>query len=206
MTYILTASASTFFTPFEISSVLAIIVYIVLILASIESVNLVTAVRYVSTLSAVIAEIWKQKIRKPRIKKVHRLDSNANEHTECNRLHKFSVKLSIFDARYCASISISFSTFGSICGMDDRNWRLISDCASPCVSKDCPRPPTASISTKRPDSINPLNYFSQKYDSPLLGFGLAALILCSKLSATKCIILPSPTLTVPCGKEATNHI
>lgn len=35
--------------------------------------------------------------------------------TECKRLHKFSVKLSIDAAKYCASISISLNTFESIC-------------------------------------------------------------------------------------------
>lgn len=90
-TYIRTANCSVGFIAFDISSVFAIIVYIPLMLPSIQSVNLFTEFLYVSTLSAVIDDM------------------------ECNKLHKFSVKLSTDAAKYCASTSTSFSTLTSMC-------------------------------------------------------------------------------------------
>lgn len=86
------------------SSVLAIIVYILFILESIASDIFETAFLYTSTLSAVIDEIYNI------IKfNVNSLSINIYVCTECKIPHRFSVKLSIEVAIFCASHSRSFN-------------------------------------------------------------------------------------------------
>lgn len=89
------AIASALLMDLEISSDLAIILYIDLMFESIVSVSFVTEFLYTSTLSAEIElMLW-------------------------SKLARFSVKLSMFAARYWASISKSFRTFESSWGGND---------------------------------------------------------------------------------------
>lgn len=189
--YILDASCSVDLRLLAISSVFAIIVYIVLMLASMQSVNLFTELLYVSTLSAAIDDIcwidsWKYWLTMIAATKW----AYAFEiFTECNKLHRFSVILSILAAKYWASISISFSTFASICGIELRNCRWSTKAAADS---------TGNCSAATVDDWVALNSGFSFFET-----GLAILILYSRLSATKCVILVSSSmLTEPCGNAA----
>lgn len=100
ITHILAARASVLFIRFESSSVFAITVYIVFMFASIQSVSLFTAFLYVSTLSAVIDEIYSIKMILKKICWFFFGSQISNEPTECSKLQRFSVIPSRFAAKY----------------------------------------------------------------------------------------------------------
>lgn len=186
--------------------------------ASIQSVSLITALLYTVTLSAVIEETYSNGNDDKKVfsflfsfRHIQNYTKTSNKlidkPTECSKLHRFSVILSRFAAKYCASISISFSAFASICGNALKNCFCICSAVISMgstlflldVGLDPPRNVRRAQKYRYFHWTLRLFFFHIKFIPSLEA---ALFIFNSKLSATKCVILLSSTRTDPCGKDA----